>query len=313
MRGVSAAGGTNAEGNHSGPLPQVGTYLDEQPVTTIGGTLDIHIYDIARIESLAGPQGTLYGASSEAGTIRIITNKPELGVTSGRIDGEINSVAHGGMGGKLEGMINLPIGPTHRLPRQSPSTSMTPASSTTSSAARTYCGDTIYDEGDDAVASAASTTGSTVNQRRPRKRRISTTRTCTADGRRSRSTSTTIGPSRRPSCTRSSRPTASSSTIPSIGDLKIDRFRKETSKDRFWQAALTIQGKIANFDVTYAGAYMDRPTFGINDYADYTDAYDQLYENVGGLAYYFYSPRCRRGNSSATRSSSSSAPTTSRR
>ncbi len=109
MRGVSAAGGTNAEGNHSGPLPQVGTYLDEQPVTTIGGTLDVHIYDVARIESLSGPQGTLYGASSEAGTIRIITNKPKLDVTEGRVDGEINSVAHGAMGGKLEGMINLPI------------------------------------------------------------------------------------------------------------------------------------------------------------------------------------------------------------
>src|SRR3954451_1213520 len=109
MRGVSAAGGTNAEGNHSGPLPQVGTYLDEQPVTTIGGTLDIHIYDIARIESLSGPQGTLYGASSEAGTIRIITNKPELGRTYGRVDGELNGVDHGAMGGKAEGMINLPI------------------------------------------------------------------------------------------------------------------------------------------------------------------------------------------------------------
>ena len=90
MRGISAAG-SGAEGNHSGPLPQVGFYLDEQPVTTIGGTLDVHIYDIARIESLAGPQGTLYGASSEAGTIRIITNKPELGKTYGRIDGELNS------------------------------------------------------------------------------------------------------------------------------------------------------------------------------------------------------------------------------
>ena len=78
-------------------------------MTTIGGTLDVHIYDIARIESLAGPQGTLYGASSEAGTIRIITNKPELGVTTGRVDGEINMVDHGGIGGKLEGMINLPI------------------------------------------------------------------------------------------------------------------------------------------------------------------------------------------------------------
>ena len=54
---------------HQGSLlAAVGSYLDEQPVTTIGGTLDVHIYDIARIESLAGPQGTLYGASSQAGS-----------------------------------------------------------------------------------------------------------------------------------------------------------------------------------------------------------------------------------------------------
>src|SRR5205823_10976871 len=105
MRGVATGG----DGNHSGSLPSVGSYLDEQPITTIGGTLDVHIYDIARIESLAGPQGTLYGASSEAGTIRIITNKPEFGKTYGRIDGELNKVDHGGIGGKAEGMINLPI------------------------------------------------------------------------------------------------------------------------------------------------------------------------------------------------------------
>src|SRR3954464_9704261 len=107
IRGVAAGG----DGNHSGSQPSVGTYLDEQPVTTIGGTLDVHIYDIARIEALNGPQGTLFGASSEAGTIRIITNKPELGVTTGRVDAEVNSVAHGGIGGTIEGMINLPITP----------------------------------------------------------------------------------------------------------------------------------------------------------------------------------------------------------
>ena len=73
MRGV--ASGEN--GNHSGPLPSVGMYLDEQPITTIQGALDVHVYDIARVEALAGPQGTLYGASSQAGTIRIITNKPD--------------------------------------------------------------------------------------------------------------------------------------------------------------------------------------------------------------------------------------------
>src|SRR6185295_11136497 len=67
MRGVSSGG----DGNHSASLPSVGVYLDEQPVTTIQGPLDIHVYDIARVEVLAGPQGTLYGASSQAGTIRV--------------------------------------------------------------------------------------------------------------------------------------------------------------------------------------------------------------------------------------------------
>ena len=105
MRGVASGG----DGNHSGSLPSVGVYLDEQPVTTIGGTLDVHIYDIARIESLAGPQGTLYGASSEAGTIRIITNKPSSAGFEGRVDGELNTVRKGGVGGKIEGMINAPI------------------------------------------------------------------------------------------------------------------------------------------------------------------------------------------------------------
>ena len=105
MRGVASGG----DGNHSGSLPSVGVYLDEQPVTTIGGNLDVHIYDVARIESLSGPQGTLYGASSEAGTIRIITNKPDLKGFYGRVDGEVNTVAHGGQGGKLEGMINAPL------------------------------------------------------------------------------------------------------------------------------------------------------------------------------------------------------------
>src|SRR3954469_14718411 len=108
IRGVASGG----DGNHSGSLPSVGVYLDEQPVTTIGGTLDVHVYDIARIEVLRGPQGTLYGASSEAGTIRIISNRPDPSHFSGSVDGEINSVHHGGIGGSLEGYVNAPLSDT---------------------------------------------------------------------------------------------------------------------------------------------------------------------------------------------------------
>ena len=105
MRGVES--GSN--GNHSGPPPSVGIYLDEEPITTIVGSIDPHIYDIQRIEALAGPQGTLYGASSEAGTIRIITNKPDPTAFSASVSTEVDTVDHGNTGYITEGYINLPL------------------------------------------------------------------------------------------------------------------------------------------------------------------------------------------------------------
>jgi iron complex outermembrane receptor protein len=129
MRGVASGG----DGNHSGSLPSVGVYLDEQPITTIGGTLDVHIYDIARIESLAGPQGTLYGASSQAGTIRIITNKPETSSFYGRIDAEANTGQEGQPGRQDRGH-DQPAAVVRRRCASRVSTSMMPAISTTSPA-----------------------------------------------------------------------------------------------------------------------------------------------------------------------------------
>ena len=69
-----------------------------------GGTGEIRI---ARVEVLAGPQGTLYGASSEAGTIRIITNKPDPKAFAAGYDLQLNTVAHGGTGYVAEGFVNL--------------------------------------------------------------------------------------------------------------------------------------------------------------------------------------------------------------
>ena len=106
FRGV--ASGENA--NHSTSLPTVGTYLDELPITTIQGALDIHAYDLARVEALAGPQGTLYGASSTAGTLKLVTNAPDPSSTYGEVGLEINNVAHGDFGGVAEGFINARLG-----------------------------------------------------------------------------------------------------------------------------------------------------------------------------------------------------------
>src|SRR5262249_20892709 len=105
MRGV--ASGENR--NHSGPTPSVGTYIDEIPITTISGALDVHAYDIERIEALAGPQGTLYGANSQSVTLRIITNKPDTTESSAAYSVELNSVESGGIGGSVEGFVNAPL------------------------------------------------------------------------------------------------------------------------------------------------------------------------------------------------------------
>jgi outer membrane receptor protein involved in Fe transport len=269
MRGVATGG----DGNHSGSLPSVGSYLDEQPVTTIGGTLDVHIYDVARIESLAGPQGTLYGASSEAGTIRIITNKPELGRTAGRIDGEINSVGHGGMGGKLEGMINLPI--ADRIAFRGVAFFKRDAGYIDNiSGSRTYF-----------VNSGGAVPLMTITNAGLEKKNFNDLETY--GGRAALKIDLDDNWTATPTFMyQKMKANGVFYFDPQLGERNIDRFRDDFRKDRFWQAALTIQGKIANFDVTYAGAYMDRPTSSLSDYADYTDAYDQLYASYGGLAYY---------------------------
>ena len=267
IRGVASGG----DGNHSGSLPSVGVYLDEQPVTTIGGTLDVHIYDIARIEVLRGPQGTLYGASSEAGTIRIITNKPDKSALYGGIDGEVNTVHKGGVGGKVEGFINAPI---------------------SSGAALRVVGWYQRDAGyiDNVAGTRAFLPrpgGIVVNNNGLVKKDFNTVDV--VGGRAAlgvdlaehwTATATILGQDQHNH--------GSFGYEPSVGDLKVQHFYPDFQHDRFYQAALTIQGKISNWDITYAGAYLDRKINASSDYTDYAEAYDQLYSNYGGLAGYFY-------------------------
>ena len=106
MRGISDGGNPN----QSLQGPSVAVYLDEQPVTAIGLNLDIHVYDIERIETLIGPQGTLYGAASQAGNLRIITNKPDPNQFEAGFDLSGETISDGGEGYMAEGFVNIPLG-----------------------------------------------------------------------------------------------------------------------------------------------------------------------------------------------------------
>ena len=92
-----------------GSAPNVAMYLDEQPITAGGRNLDVYVSDMERIEVLPGPQGTLYGASSQAGTVRLITNKPVVGEFQARLGAEYSQTAKGEDSNKVEAMINIPL------------------------------------------------------------------------------------------------------------------------------------------------------------------------------------------------------------
>ena len=105
MRGISDGG----NGNQSLQGPAVAIYLDEQPVTAIGLNLDVHVYDVERIEVLMGPQGTLYGVASQAGNLRIITKKPNPEGFEAGFDLSADTISGGGNGYMAEGYVNIPL------------------------------------------------------------------------------------------------------------------------------------------------------------------------------------------------------------
>jgi iron complex outermembrane recepter protein len=257
FRGV-ASGENN---NHSGPLPSVGIYLDEQPITTTIGALDIHLYDIARVESLAGPQGTLYGASSQAGTLRIITNKPKVGKFEAGYDLEGNAVASGSPGYVAEGFINLPIGDTMAI---------------------RLVGWSEHEGGYiDNIANTRTfpTAGITMNNYAIAKDDYNDVDTAGARAalRIDLSDNWTITPT---VMAQNQESNGIFGYDKNIGELEVSHYYPESVKDNWAQAALTVEGKIANFDVTYAGAYLKRKIEGHADYSDYSYFYDVLYNSV---------------------------------
>jgi iron complex outermembrane recepter protein len=106
MRGISSSGGTS---------PTVGFYLDDVPLTAPAEALegkvvvDPSLYDLNRIEVLRGPQGTLYGSGSMGGTIRLITNQPDLTATSGAAAVSGSGTDGGGGNYSTNLMVNVPL------------------------------------------------------------------------------------------------------------------------------------------------------------------------------------------------------------
>jgi outer membrane receptor protein involved in Fe transport len=102
IRGISSTVGN----------PTVGIYIDEVPIITLTGyegDAEPRLIDIDRVEVLRGPQGTLYGASSEGGTVRFLTVQPDSHAFSGRVKQDISYTDHGGLNADTQGVVNIPV------------------------------------------------------------------------------------------------------------------------------------------------------------------------------------------------------------
>ncbi len=107
IRGVSAG---QIVRDQPGVKEQVGVYLDESVISLSLFTPDLDLFDLNRVETLRGPQGTLFGSGSVGGTVRYITNQPKLGAFEGTVEGNINLVDGDDIGGHLKGAVNAPLG-----------------------------------------------------------------------------------------------------------------------------------------------------------------------------------------------------------
>ena len=264
MRGIATGG----DGQATTSQPSVGMYLDEQPITTVQGNLDVHLYDVARVEALAGPQGTLYGASSQAGTIRIITNKPDPSGFDAGYSLETNLVDGDDVGYVAEGFLNLPLG---------------------ENAALRLVGWSLTDAGwiDNKVA----TRTYTIDQSTPTDD-FTTNNAALVE--KNYNTIDTIGARAALRVNLGENWTATPSLmyqkmeqegyflddlrdVGATGDHAVAHFRDEFTDDEWYQAGLTIEGSIGGIDIVYSGNYLDRDVDGAYDYSDYSFFYDNLY------------------------------------
>lgn len=278
IRGIS--GGGNSE---LGGASNVAAYLDEQPITTASTYLNPHIYDINRIEVLAGPQGTLFGANAQSGAIRIITNKPDPSKFAAGYEVEVNSVEQGDVGYLAEGFVNFPVMDERAairlvgwLKEEAGYIDNVPTTHTFSNAnIRAGLSDPalIAIAADITVDNAAAVKedfndSTTLGARAALRVDLSDNWTATAMVLRQELETHGVW---------DHDPTG-------VGDLKVARLLPEKENDDFTQTSLTLEGQLGNLTLTYTGAYLDRQYLSDLDYSLYADTYIS-----GGFVQPYYS------------------------
>ncbi len=270
----------------AGSQPNVALYIDEQPAQVPGRNLDVYVADMERVEVLPGPQGTLFGASSQAGTIRLITNKPKFGVTEGGFNTSTYATYSGDPSNSLDAFINIPINDAWSIRGV--------FYNSTQGGYIDNVGGTVSSQGKGSFASLvpvgifkttdnAELVEKNFNEARYEGFRLSS--------RMSFNDNWELLVSHIDQ-------TLESDGVwdydPEVGDLEVRRFQPDTLDDSFDQTAITLDGRMGMLDVLYTGSFLNREANQTVDYTGYinTGAYMPYYTcaywgtqlaNAGGI------------------------------
>ena len=281
IRGLASTTPNLTTAGVAGLAPNVSFYLDEQPLAQPGRNLDVYAADISRIEVLSGPQGTLFGASSQAGVVRMITNKPELGVSESNVELETRFMPDGDTGTKIEFVTNVPIGETAawRFVAYSDERGgyidQVAGQIDASHSARFRSAGTVRQNGLPVSSSragfqaGADLSGATLLKADALVEEDAND----VEYQGFRSTlSAAIGDNWDATLVYAQQTIDADGVFfadPTLGDLEIQRYTQDEIKDEFDNMSLTLEGTIGDLEVIYAGAYTDRDTNQMVDYTDY--------------------------------------------
>ena len=281
IRGLASTTPNLTTAGVAGLAPNVSFYLDEQPLAQPGRNLDVYAADIARIEVLSGPQGTLFGASSQAGVVRMITNKPKPGVTESNVEVETRFMPEGDTGTKLEFMTNVPLTDktTWRFvgyrDRRGGYIDQVAGKIDVSGSARFRTGGTVRDNGLPVSSSRAGfQAGADLSNVRLLKANAieeENANSVTYEGFRS-TIAQEIGDNWNATLVYAEQSIESDGVFfadPHLDDLEIQRYSDDTISDNYDNMSITLEGSLGDLEVVYAGAYTDRETEQIVDYTDY--------------------------------------------
>jgi outer membrane receptor protein involved in Fe transport len=283
IRGVASTTPTLTTSGVAGLSPNVALYLDEQPLSQPGRNLDVYVADINRVEVLKGPQGTLFGASSQAGTVRLITNKPDPSGFSGNARFSAAQTSDGDPSYSGEGMINIPISDSFTAravvyaDQQGGYIDNVAGSVDASSSARFRPAGTMRANGVPVSAgragfqAGADLSGvnflSANNSDRTEDNFNGTTY---AGGRLSGLWNINDDWDLLVGVANQSIDTDGVFFVdPNLGDLEIQRYEKDSLSDDFDNYNWTLTGRVSDLELLYTGAYTDRKTDQSVDYTDY--------------------------------------------